>query len=150
MKIAQMMTRDLKQVHRNETLHDAARLMWEHDIGALPVVDDMGQLIGMVTDRDACMAAYTQNQPLSTIPVSVAMTNHIVTCRPEDADIAVAKLMAKHKVRRIPVIDDQQRPIGMVSLNDLAIAMVKGRELPPAEIASTLAAISEHRPSAVA
>jgi predicted transcriptional regulator len=79
------------------------------------------------------------------MPVTIAMSKHVVTCRPEDTDVAVAKLMAKNKIRRIPVIDEAQRPIGIVSLNDLAIAMARGRNIPSAEIAGTLAAICEHR-----
>jgi CBS domain-containing protein len=147
MKITQMMTTDVKTCRPSDTLDRAAQLMWDHDIGSLPVVDDSGQVVGMLTDRDACMAAYTQGQPLQRVPVSVAMTNHVVTCRPNDTDVAVARLMAKHKIRRIPVVDDDQKPIGIVSLNDLVLAMAKGREPPATEVSATLAAICEHRPS---
>lgn len=145
MNIAQLMTKDVRTCKPDDSLEVAARLMWDHDIGALPVVDDTGQLIGMVTDRDACMAALTQHQPLHDIPVSVAMTKHVVACRPEDSDAEVAKRMAHNKVRRIPVVDDAQRPIGVVSLNDLALAMLRGRDITAAEVARTLAAICAHR-----
>jgi CBS domain-containing protein len=148
MKIAEMMTRNVKTCRQTDTLDVAAKLMWDFDIGAVPIVDDFGQLVGMVTDRDACMAAYTQCQPLHCLPATVAMTKHVVTCRPEDTDHSVAKLMAKNKIRRIPVVDDAQRPIGMVSLNDLAVVMAKGRDIPSSEVAETLAAICEHRPTA--
>ena len=63
MKIAQLMTKDVKTCHQGDMLEAAVRLMWDHDIGVLPVVDDGGQLIGMVTDRDACMAAFMQRRP---------------------------------------------------------------------------------------
>jgi len=145
MKIAQIMTKDIKTCHATDMLDRAAKLMWEHDIGVLPVLDDSGQVIGIVTDRDACMAAFTQSQPLHHLPVSLAMSNHVITCRPEDTDAAVAKVMAKNKIRRIPVVDDAQRPIGIVSLNDLALA--KSRDVPAQDVAVTLAAICEHRPS---
>jgi CBS domain-containing protein len=147
MKIAQMMTRDVKTCRQHDMLDRAAQLMWDHDIGSLPVVDASGQVVGMVTDRDACMAAYMQAQPLHRVPVTVAMTNHVVTCRPDDTDVAAARLMAKHKIHRIPVVDDDQKPIGVVSLNDLALAMAKGREIPAAAVATTLAAICERRSS---
>ena len=123
-------------------------MMWEYDIGVVPIVDDLGQLVGIVTDRDACMAAYLQGQPLQIIPCEVAMSTRLVTCRPLDTDLAVASLMAKNKVRRVPVIDDLRRPIGMVSLNDLALAAARGRDLPATTVVGTLAAISEHRPEA--
>jgi len=145
MKIAQLMSRDVKTCRASETLDRAAKLMWDFDIGVLPVVDDHGQIVGIVTDRDACMAAFTQAQPLHHLPVSLAMTNHVITVRPDDTDATAAKIMAKNKIRRIPVVDDSNRPIGMVSLNDLALA--KSREVPAQELAVTLAAICEHRPN---
>jgi CBS domain-containing protein len=117
MNIGQLMTKDLKTCRQTELLDRAVKLMWEHDIGALPVVDDFGLLVGVVTDRDACVAAYMQRQPLHCLPVSVAMSKHVVTCTADDTDEAVARLMAKHKVRRIPVVDEDQRPIGIVSLD---------------------------------
>lgn len=148
MKIAQMMTKNVKTCRQTETLDVAVKLMWDHDIGAVPIVDDFGQVVGIVTDRDACMAAYTQFQPLHHLTCTVAMSKHVVTCRPEDTDASVAKLMAKNKIRRIPVVDDQQRPTGIVSLSDLALTMAMGREIPAQEVAGTLAAICEHRPVA--
>lgn len=148
MKIAQLMTRDVKMCRDSDTLDVAVRLMWEFDIGSVVVVNDLGQAIGVVTDRDACMAAYLQAQPLHAISCKTAMSNHVVTCRPSDPDSNIAALMASHKIRRIPVVDEQMQPIGMVSLNDLALAMAKA--VPPHDVAGTLAAISEHRAAAVA
>jgi len=144
MEIEQLMTKDVRTCRQTDMLDHAVRLMWDHDIGALPVIDDFGLLIGMVTDRDACIAAFMQRQPLQCVPVSVAMSKHVVTCRSDDTDHAVSRLMAKHKIRRIPVVDDEQRPIGIVSLDDLALAMAKGA-IPSTEVGETLAAICEHR-----
>jgi CBS domain-containing protein len=148
MKIAQLMTRNVKTCRQTDTLDIAAKLMWDFDIGVIPVVDDFGQVVGIVTDRDACMAAYTQCQPLHCLPCTIAMNKHVITCRPDDTDVAVAKLMSKNKIRRVPVVDDAQKPIGIVSLNDLAVSMAKGRDVPATEVAGTLAAICEHRPNA--
>src|SRR5262245_52210147 len=145
MKIAQLMSKEIKTCRATDMLDRAAKLMWDFDIGVLPVVDDRGQIVGIVTDRDACMAAFTQSQPLHHLPVSLAMSNHVITVRPDDTDVTVAKIMAKNKIRRVPVVDDSNRPIGMVSLNDLALC--KSREVPAQEVAVTLAAICEHRPN---
>ena len=145
MTIAGLMTRTLKHCRSTDSLDRAAQLMWDFDIGALPVVDDRGQLIGMITDRDICMAAYTRGETLPNIPVAHAMTTHVVSCRPDDTIKTAANLMANHKIRRIPVVDDDQRPVGVVSLNDLAIATIEHREMSPLEMAGTLAAICEHR-----
>jgi CBS domain-containing protein len=147
MKISQLMTVDVKTCRVTDTLDTAVRLMWNHDIGVVPVLDEFGQVVGIVTDRDAAMAALTQSRALYELPVTIAMNKHVVTCRPEDTDAAVAKLMAKNKIRRVPVVDDAQRPVGIVSINDFAITMAQGR-VSTAEVAGTFAAICEHRPSA--
>jgi len=145
MKIAKLMTKDLKTCRHTDMLDAAVGLMWDHDLGAVPVVDDAGALIGIVTDRDACMATYLQHQPPHAVPVTVAMNKHVVTCRPDDAHAAVARLMASHKIRRIPVVDDAQHPIGIVSLNDLARASQGGREITATDVAGTLASICAPR-----
>lgn len=145
MKISELMTRPVHACRATDTLDCAASLMWEHDIGSVVVIDDAGQVIGMVTDRDACMASYTRGRALCDIPVDTAMARHVVTCKADDTDAAVTQLMAKHKIRRIPVVDETDRPVGMVSLNDLARTMARGREVPASSVAGTLAAISEHR-----
>jgi CBS domain-containing protein len=145
MKISDLMTAQPKTCLSSHTLDVAVKLMWDHDLGIVPIVDERGEIVGVVTDRDACMAAYTRGEPLHRIPCTVAMSQKLVMCHVYDTDVATARLMAKHKVRRIPVVDDERRPIGIVSLNDLALAMMRGREVPVAEIAGTLAAICEHR-----
>lgn len=145
MKISELMTRTVRVCRATDTLDRAAQLMWEYDIGAIAVVDEHGRVVGMITDRDACMAAYTCGGALCDIPVATAMAKHVVTCGPDDSDAAVAEVMAKHKIRRVPVVDHAHRPIGMLSLNDLARTMAHGRDVSATEVAGTLAAICEHR-----
>lgn len=148
MRIAEIMSRNVKTCLQTDMLDHATKLMWDFDIGSVAVTDASGQLVGIVTDRDACMAAFMQRQPMHCIQVTVAMSKHVVTCRPDETTAEVARLMARNKVRRIPVIDDDDHPVGIVSINDLAVAMVRSREIPAQEIASTLAEICEHRPTA--
>lgn len=145
MKISELMTRTVQVCRATDMLDRAAQLMWDHDIGTLAVVDEHDKVIGMITDRDACMAAYIRGGALRDIPVEVAMSKHVVTCSPDDSDTVVAEIMAKHKIRRVPVVDDGHRPIGMLSLNDLARTMAHGRNVPATAVAGTLAAICEHR-----
>lgn len=154
MKIAQLMSKPVKTCHPDEPASMAAGLMWDGDVGCVPVVDGDGQLVGMITDRDICMAAYTRGEPLHTIPVAAAMNKHVVTCRPDDVDRDVVELMAKHRIRRIPVVDDAQRPVGIVSINDLAIAAspngsAKKPEVAPQVVTSALAAICANRAPAL-
>jgi CBS domain-containing protein len=145
MKISELMSRTVQVCRPIDTLDQAAKLMWDHDIGAVVVVDEPGQVVGMITDRDICMAAYLCGGALRDIAVDHAMAKHVVTCSPDDSDDAVARLMAKHKIRRIPVVDETNRPIGLLSINDLARTMVQGRDVSASKVAGTLAAISEHR-----
>lgn len=147
MKIVELMTADVKTCRQADTLDVAIELMKRFDIAAVPVVDPLGRLVGIVTDRDACMSAYAQRQPLHWLPCAVAMSHQVVTCRAEDDVTVVAREMAEHKIRHVPVLDDAQRPIGIVSLDDLALAMTAGRGLSAADLAITLAAICEPRAS---
>lgn len=103
----------------DEPLNAAARHMWEHDCGAVPVVAD-GKLVGIITDRDICMAAYTQGRPLSGIAIKDVMARHVHVCRPEDSLERAASLMADARVRRLPVVDGQHRLVGIISMADIA------------------------------
>lgn len=145
MKIAELMTTDVKTCRQTDTLDVAVELMKEFDIAAVPVVDPVGRIVGIVTDRDACLAVYAHRQPLHWLPCAVAMSEHVVTCRADDDATAAEREMATHKIRHVPVIDDAEKPIGMVSLDDLALAMAAGRGLSASELAIALAAICEPR-----
>jgi CBS domain-containing protein len=104
----------------DQTLNAAAQLMWEHDCGGIPVVGKQGQLVGIVTDRDISMAAYTKGLPLTAIPIGDVMARHVHACGPEDSLERAAALMADAQVRRLPVVDAERRPIGIISLADIA------------------------------
>src|SRR5690349_17747463 len=108
--------------HVNDPLSVAAQLMWDHDCGAVAVVNDDGKLVGIVTDRDICMAAYSQGRSLDDMLTHSAMSKHVVCARARQPLEDVEQLMASHKIRRIPVIDSEGRPIGLVSLHDIARA----------------------------
>jgi CBS domain-containing protein len=124
--------------------------MWERDIGCLAVIGEDGKVTGMITDRDACMAAYTQGRALHEIPVSVAMSKEVYSCAPDDGIIEAEETMRSRKVRRLPVLDSSTKLVGIVSLNDLALESAretgrKGREVSGQEVSATLAAICEPR-----
>ena len=134
MRIEQAMQDPVVTCGVEECLGAAARLMWEKDIGALPVIGADGRVVAMITDRDICMAAYTQGLRLDEIPVLTAMSHGVVTCTPDDSLGYAEKLMSEHQVRRLPVVDPEGRPLGIVTLNDLAKATrMAGRRLPAAD-----------------
>jgi CBS domain-containing protein len=120
MKIKDVMTRDVSTCRADDSTSHAARLMWENDCGVVPVVDAQLRPIGMITDRDVCMAGYTTGRSLADIRVGDVMSRDVKTCSPEDA-IGVAELsMQQRHVRRLPVVDSRGRLVGILSLNDLA------------------------------
>lgn len=120
MLVKQVMSTPLMTCSMGDSVNHAAELMWEHDCGAIPVVDDSGLAIGILTDRDICMAAYTQGKLLREISVSTVMAKQLYACSEDDSLIKAEQLMQQHQVRRLPVLDRQGRPVGMLSLNDLA------------------------------
>ena len=123
MRVRDCMTTDLVTCHPEDSDAHAARLMWERDCGVLPVVDDSDRVVGMVTDRDICMGAYTKGETFSSLRVRDAMASDVHECRPTDALEEALNVMARHQVRRIPVVDDQQRLVGLLSMNDVALAI---------------------------
>ncbi len=148
MFVRELMTQNPRSCDMNDNLDAAARAMWESDCGAIPIVDDGGRVVGIVTDRDICMAAYTQGQPLWYIPVDVAMAKDVFTCRADDGVDVAERAMRNARIRRLPVVDQDNRLVGMLSLNDLAREAVhNGHSGAPrnADVTQTLAAICEPR-----
>jgi CBS domain-containing protein len=151
MQIEQIMTRDVASCAASDTLNRAAQLMWEYDCGCVPVVDADAKVVGIVTDRDVTMAAYTQGKPLTEMFVGDIMTRDVLTCSPSESLAVAEGRLRELQVRRLPVVDQSGKLVGVVSLNDFALeaAREKGSrhpELKPVEVARTLAEISRHRP----
>jgi CBS domain-containing protein len=151
MKVKDLMTTEVKCCAEYNTLNTAAQMMWENDIGCVPVIDKEGRAIGVLTDRDVCMSAYLQGVPLNGAPVTSAMSNELFSCTPED-DLAVAENFMKAKqIHRLLVLDPQQHPIGLISLNDIArerareAEMRTPHEVSDAEITSLLVSVGAPR-----
>jgi CBS domain-containing protein len=113
------MTRNVASCTTSESLNRAAQLMWDRRCGSVPILDESGRVVGMITDRDVCMAAYTQGKRLDDIPVTTAMSRPVRTCAPSATVDEAEDLMMAHGVRRLAVVDDGQL-CGVVSLDDLA------------------------------
>ena len=123
MKIEDVMTRQVAVCDRDASLSDAARLLWENDCGCVPVVDRTGRAVGMITDRDICMAAYTSGKPLHELAVGGSMGSPARTCAATDAPEQGLAVMTEARVRRLPVVDEDGRTVGVLSLNDLVRAV---------------------------
>lgn len=120
MKVEQVMNRDVKTCRPQDSLNQAAQMMWDERCGAVPVVDAQSKPIGFLTDRDICMAAYTQGKPLVALQVEGAMARKVVCCRAEDDLDSAAQLMRQNRTRRLPVVDREGVLVGLLSLDDLA------------------------------
>jgi CBS domain-containing protein len=120
MKVEQIMNRDVKSCRPHDSLSSVAQIMWEQPCGAVPVVDDEYRPMGFLTDRDLCMAAYTQGKPLADLRVEIAMSRKVVTCRADDDVSKGAALMRQSHTRRIPVVDRDGKLVGLLTLDDLA------------------------------
>jgi CBS domain-containing protein len=147
MRIDQLMSRDVHFCSPDQTLDAAAQAMWTHDCGCVPVCEGDGKarLVGMLTDRDICMAALFRRKPLAEIRIRDAMSQTIISCRPTDSPAEVEQAMCDRQIRRVPVTGDDGRLLGIVSLADLARGAQRRREpgSPTAMgVSSTLAAIS--------
>jgi CBS domain-containing protein len=140
MRIQEIMSRPVVVCPLSDTLNGAARLMWEHDCGVVPVVKEDGRIAGILTDRDVCMAAYTQGKALFDIPVAEAMARRVFSCREDDSLETAALIMTDNQVRRLPVLDGQDRPVGLVSFSD--IVRVHGSDQ---EVLRELAVITQPR-----
>ena len=118
MRINEIMSRDVEVARPQDTIQDVARKMKEIDSGVIPVCDGQ-RLQGMITDRDIVIRAVSEGRSFQT-PVTDVMTTDVEYCY-EDDDIAVAAdKMAELQVRRLAVLDHDQRLVGIVSLGDIA------------------------------
>jgi CBS domain-containing protein len=152
MKVEKLMTKDVAACGPDATLNDAARIMWERDCGFVPVTasDGSGRVVGIVTDRDICIAAYTRGQPLGQIRIADVMSRAIRSCKPGDELAAVEAAMRQARIHRLPVVDDADRLLGVISLADIAREAAREarggrREVTAAQIGETLAAIRQPR-----
>lgn len=146
MRVDELMCREVRACDAQDSLEAAARILWDNDVGVAPVLRD-GRVVGALTDRDICMAAYTQGRPLREIPVTTAMSKELYVLHPEDQLVDALRSMRERKVRRLPVVDDEGRLLGMLSMNDLVLEAAAGG-LSAHEVVAALAAIGEPRPGA--
>ena len=151
MNVENLMTRSPRTCTTGDMLHRAVQLMWDHDFGAVPVVDGNGRLAGIVTDRDACMAGLTQGRALHEIPVEQVMSRMLFTLAPHDPVQNAIDLFEERQVRRIPVIDGRGTLVGILSMADLVCATCDGKvgkHTRSDEVLSAVGAVSRPRKDA--
>lgn len=119
MNICDIMKRDVKFISPDNSVKEAARLMHDQHIGALPVLED-DQLVGMITDRDVCCKVTATGRDAVMTKVGEVMAKDVATCFADQELNDVAYLMASHQIHRIAVLDSQNKLAGILSIDDLA------------------------------
>ncbi len=151
MKVEEMMTRDVKTCQRGTNLAEVASVLWETDCGALPVVDDDHKVVGVISDRDICLAVATKGRLASEVAVGeITCGRPVHTCTAGDSIQVALATMQQQQVRRIPVVNKEKKIEGILSISDVIRAAQKesrGNQdgLSNNEVVSTLKAICEQR-----
>jgi CBS domain-containing protein len=146
MKVQEIMTRLPETCRPDDNLATAVELLWKADCSVLPITDHTGRVAGILTDRDICIALGTRNARAADTRVESVMRTVVYTCQPTEDVLTVLGRMADHKVRRLPVIDLDNRLVGLVSLNDAVLAAGRGRDaVRPAALLDAFKAVCAHR-----
>ena len=122
MKCSEVMTKDPSCCVPTDTAYEAAQLMKSEDVGPIPIIKDeqTKELVGIVTDRDLTLKVVAAGLDPKNTRVEQVMSTGVVTCKAGDDCDAALNLMEEHQVRRIPVVDDHGRLVGIISQADVA------------------------------
>lgn len=121
MKIHELMTDEVETCFPATDLAAVSMTMWRRDCGIVPVVDDDHRVLGVITDRDICMALATRHCRAEEITAQEVMSGRLHSVRPDEDVRAAMQTMRTQAVRRLPVVDSERRLQGMVSINDLML-----------------------------
>jgi CBS domain-containing protein len=113
------MTKDPRSVERSTPIVEAAKLLKQLDVGSLPTLDD-GRLVGMVTDRDIVLRVVAEGKDVGSTTVGEIATSDLVTIDPQQNLDEALRLMAQHQVRRLPVVEEDGRLVGILAQADVA------------------------------
>jgi CBS domain-containing protein len=144
MKAKELMTAEPKTCSPETNLAAAAELMLQADCGILPITD-AGKLVGVVTDRDLYLALATRNRRPAEISVAEVAQGPVYSCSPEDDVNAVLATMRQHRIRRVPIEGFGGRVLGIISIDDVALAAGPKRPVADRDVVGALQAI--HSPS---
>lgn len=148
MKVQDIMTANVETCSPDSDLGAAATTMWKRDCGSVPVVDNERKVVGMITDRDICMAVATRNKLASEIKVGEVISGKVYACAPDDDVRDALETMQSAQLRRLPVVDADGVLHGILSINDVVLHSKKGRSkkhVSHRDAMATLKILSEHR-----
>jgi CBS domain-containing protein len=150
MKAREVMTTPPFICQPASNLAEVATMMWNHDCGFMAVVDPAGAVLGVVTDRDICIAAATRGRPPEHLTAAEVMSSSVHSVLPDDSLTAVLAAMKQFEVRRVPVIDANGQLQGVVSMTDIVLAAAERGGPPAKQVIAAMAAICAPRRRAVA
>ncbi len=151
--VSSLMSSDVRCCSPEDSLSRAAQVLWESDCGVVPVVAADRTLLGVVTDRDICMAAYTRGQALAALSVASVISGSVYACNAEDTLDRALTIMRERQIRRVPVTTAEGKLAGIISLADIARwarSVRTGHVLAAVAVASTLARVCERGSAAPA
>ncbi|HEU4619155.1 MAG TPA: CBS domain-containing protein [Gammaproteobacteria bacterium] len=154
MRVEELMSKNVYWCRPDDGMDRAAQLMWDHDVGVIPVCTSDGatRVVGVITDRDIAMCALFRGKPLHEIQVQEGMSRELEVARPGDSASDAERVMRRAQVRRLPVVDERGALAGIVSLADLSREAASDRssrtpDVSNSEVGDTLAAIVEPKRS---
>jgi len=151
MTVKELMSSNVKSCSEDADLATVAKLMWDGDCGFVPVVDDQRRVMGVITDRDICIASATRSMTPATLRVRDVMLRDVSSCMAGDDVRETLEMLKERRVRRLPVVDEQDRLVGVISMNDLVMRAEcrRGAEVSGEEFLDAMKAICAHTPAAV-
>lgn len=145
MKVQDVMTAEVGFCQTEDSLAQAANIMWAKDCGAVPVVDVENRVAGIITDRDICIAVATRERRASEISVADFCREGIIVCAPNDKLRDALKKMAKNQIKRLPVVSQSGELVGIISVTDILLTTDEDKKLRKTAV-SALTEIGRPRP----
>jgi CBS domain-containing protein len=146
MLVKQLMTKNVSSCRPEDNLAQLAEVMWNQQCGALPILDGSGRVMGIITDRDICIALGTRNIRASEVLARDVSPPGCVSCSPDNDVRDALRTMATQEVGRLPVVDEAGQMVGILSIDDIIFRAGGGRSgLSDREIIDTLTAMREER-----
>jgi CBS domain-containing protein len=148
--VDELMNPNVESCSPEANLAEAASIMWHYDCGAVPVVDDKNKVVGVITDRDICIAISTGTRLATEIKVAEVITGGVHSCRADDDVHEALETMRKYRVRRLPVVDIQGRLEGLFTITDVILKTQtkdtkEPREVTCSEVTKVLKSITAPR-----
>lgn len=145
MRVRDVMTKNVTSCHPEQNLAEVVENMWKYRCGAMPLVNDEGRVVGIITDRDMCIALGTRDVRASEIKAADVAPARYFACRPDDDIHTALKTMAAQEVRRLPVTDEYGKLIGILSIDDVVMHARASSHINYSQVVRTMQAICESR-----